>query len=192
MDPTDKDIIAAKKASKAEGGGSSTFKAEDDGKDFLHDMEEVLKVLNIRKPRKGESLGAWEQERIYKYTLELDEKRIVSKGGVAAKELAYLQQREQDAFYREVNDRKQLGAGGVFQQVADLATDESWRSSSRPYGILMHKRYLEWLGNLPAGPSQGQIKAELQHKADYGLWDNIIHGRDEKPKRPFKKKDRYR
>ena len=176
-------------ASKVD-GGSSAFKPDDDGKDFHHDFDEVLKVLNIRKPRKGEALGAWEQERIYKYMLELDEQRIASKGGVSKKELAYLQNREQDEMYRDVNDKKLLGAGGIFQDVSDKAIEESWRSGSRPYGIILHKRYLEWLGNLPSGPSQSQIKADLQHKADHGLWDNIVHGRDEKPKRPFKKKDR--
>jgi hypothetical protein len=52
--------------------------------------------------------------------------------------------------------------------------------------MISHKRYLEWLGDLPAGPSSEEIKAKEQIKMDYELWDNIVHGRTDPPKKKHK------
>lgn len=46
-------------------------------------------------------------------------------------------------------------------------------------GEIAHKRYLEYLANLPKGPTDAEIIAVLQKKTDTDLWDNIKYGRTE-------------
>lgn len=46
-------------------------------------------------------------------------------------------------------------------------------------GEIAHKRYLEYLANLPKGPTEAEIIAVQQKKVDTDLWENIKYGRTE-------------
>ncbi len=158
-----------------------------DSKVFHHNVDDIYKQLNIKKPRKGEE-STWDNERIMKFMLEKDLQVINKHRTVKEKEEKYLAQRSTDVTYLTIANAKPLGRLGKLSEVADESAEVSWRVTTKPYGMISHKRYLEWLGDLPAGPSEEEIKASEQLKMDYELWDNILHGRTDPPKKKHKKK----
>ena len=158
-----------------------------DSKVFHHDIDDIYKQLNIKKPRKGEE-STWDNERIMKFMLDKDLKVINKHRTVREKEEKYLTQRSTDVTYLTIANAKPLGRLGNLAEVADESAEVSWRVTTKPYGVISHKRYLEWLGDLPAGPSEEEIKASEQLKMDFELWDNILHGRTDPPKKKHKKK----
>lgn len=66
---------------------------------------------------------------------------------------------------------------GDFREVIELSRETSWRSTSKPYGEIAHKRYLEYLANLPKGPTQEEIIAKQQKANDNELWEKIKSAR---------------
>lgn len=158
-----------------------------DSKVFHHDIDDIYKQLQIKKPRKGEE-STWDNERIMKFMLEKDLKVINDHETVRAKEEKYFAQRSTDVSYLTIANAKPLGKLGKLSEVADESAEVSWRVTTKPYGMISHKRYLEWLGDLPAGPSGAEIKASEQLKMDFELWDNVLHGRTDPPKKKHKLK----
>ena len=90
---------------------------------------------------------------------------------------------------------------GDFRAIINRSIETSWRATSKPYGEVLlrfvainsaenlikstvlgeiaHKRYLEYLANLPKGPTDAEIIAAQQKKVDTDLWENIKYGRTE-------------
>lgn len=72
----------------------------------------------------------------------------------------------------------------------DRTKDHSWQSTSKPYGEIAHKRYLEYLANLPKGPTWDEIQDRKQRAQDRELWDQIVSGKLEPTKRELLRKKR--
>jgi len=45
--------------------------------------------------------------------------------------------------------------------------------TSKPYGEIAHKRHLEYIANLPKGPTKAEVIAAQQRKNDEELWDKV-------------------
>lgn len=142
--------------------------------DFSVDSK-MLEKLDIRRPRRGEDFSTYEADKMYKYQLERDIKKIVEKRGhFAMKNALFLEARQTDADYAELANPKKVGEDGNFIALQNKAIPLSWMSTIRPYGEIAHKRYLEYLANLPKGPTEEEIKDKKQRQLDQELWTKIM------------------
>lgn len=149
------------------------FSYEDDKSvDFSVDPN-MYEKLGIKKAKKGEE-SAFDVDKLYEFQLKKDIQKIRAvKGTYKSRNNLYLGIRQNDPYYQAVASAPQSGKDGNFADLLHRTTDHSWRSTSQPYGIIAHKRYLEYLRNLPKGPSEDEIRDRLQRKTDNDLWEQI-------------------
>ncbi len=149
------------------------FSYEDDKSvDFSVDPL-MYEKLNIKKAKKGDE-NSFDIDKMYSFQLAKDEEKIRKvKGSYKSRNQMYLGIRESDPYYRVVANVPKMGKEANFKELLQHTTESSWRSTSQPYGVIAHKRYLEYLTNLPKGPSEEEIRDKLQRKTDKDLWDNI-------------------
>lgn len=141
--------------------------------DFSVDPDMYTK-LEIKKPKKGEE-NIGDMEKIYKFQLEKDLKKIVARKGTYRDHYnSYMQVRESDPTYRSIGVPSTLGADGDFGSVIEQTKENSWQSTSKPYGVIAHKRYLEYLANLPKGPTKDEIQDKMQRSMDRELWEKVL------------------
>jgi hypothetical protein len=141
--------------------------------DFSVDKD-IYTKLGIQKPRRGEE-NALDLEKIYRYQLELDIEKINKrKGNYEQRTASYLRIRQEDPEYQQVAVTPQIGSDGDFRNVLKYTKDISWQSTTRPYGEIAHKRHLEYLANLPKGPTEQEIKDRKQRQMDKELWEKIM------------------
>jgi hypothetical protein len=149
------------------------FSYEDDKSvDFSVDPQ-MYEKLGIKKAKKGEETS-FDVDKLYGFQLEKDIKKIrTMKGSYEARNNMYLNIRATDPYYQAVASVPQLGKRANFRDLLQHTTETSWRVTSQPYGVIAHKRYLEYLHNLPKGPSEDEVRDRLQRKTDNELWENI-------------------
>lgn len=130
--------------------------------------------LDIRKAKLGEE-NAFDIQKIYTFQLEKDIKKITAaKGQFKDRNNRFLEIRELDEGYKQVAVPSKIATHGNFLEILEYTTEESWKATSRPYGEQAHKRYLDYLMNIPKGPSEDEIRDKHQRALDQDLWDNIM------------------
>jgi hypothetical protein len=144
--------------------GSVTFSVDPD----------MYTKLDIRKAKKGEE-NSFDLEKIYRYQLEKDVKKlVVKKGSYQHRNDLYLKFRHADPFYSEIAKPHALGADGNFNETAKVVADYDWRISTKPYGEHAHKRYLKYVENLPKGPTAHEVQDRQQRRQDRDLWYKVV------------------
>jgi hypothetical protein len=129
--------------------------------------------LDIKKAKLGEE-NAFDTQKIYQFQLEKDIGKIVAKKGPYAKRhKRFLEMRGADADYNRVAVPLSIATHGQFKEILEYTAEESWKATSRPYGEQAHKRYLDYLANVPKGPADELVLDKKQRKADKDLWENI-------------------
>jgi hypothetical protein len=161
------------------------FSGDDDHSIEFSIDPDMYKKLNVLKARKGEE-NALDLEKLYNFQLERDiSKLIEKKGSYRERKKNFLETRETDPFYQSIAAPTNVGAKGQFTEINSYVVEESWRSSSQPYGIIAHKRYLEYIKNLPKGPSLEEIKDRTQRRMDKELWEKVVTGKFELTRRDY-------
>lgn len=151
------------------------FNANDDASVTFSVDPDMYTKLGIRKPKKGEEV-LHDIEKIYNFQLEKDLKKLRErKGSYKARVEKFTRIRESDPAYREIAIPPSLGEKGNFNQVDVTMIDHSWQSTSKPYGVIAHKRYLEYLANLPKGPTKNEIDDKIQRNMDRELWAKVVY-----------------
>lgn len=146
---------------------------DDASVDFSVDPDMYTK-LDIRKAKLGEE-NAFDIQKIYTFQLEKDIKKItVAKGQHKDRNQRFLKIRELDEAYQQVAVPSKIASDGNFLEILQYTTEESWKATSRPYGEQAHKRYLDYLMNIPKGPSEDEIIDKQQRAMDQELWGNIV------------------
>ena len=146
---------------------------DDQSIDFSVDKE-MLTKLDIVKTKKGEE-NKYDLQKIYNYQLSKDIEKIKTiKGKYVDRNNIFLSVRMEDPFYEAVATYPKLAIDGDFIHLLPYTIEESWRSSSKPYGMIAHKRYLEYLANLPRGPTDEEIREAKQREVDSNLWKEIL------------------
>lgn len=108
--------------------------------DFTVDPQ-MYEKLGIRKAKRGDE-AAHDAERLFRFQLEKDKAKIVKLQGPYKKRRALFESiRENDITYREMAHGPELGKDGQFEQIPHYTKEESWRSTSQPYGEIAHKRF---------------------------------------------------
>lgn len=154
-------------------------KRDDDNDDasiaFSVDPMMYEKVGVLRPRRKDDVVTDFDQEKLYMFQLDKDLKKIVAeRGHHADRDVQYIKQRmKMDPKYKSAICPTSLGKSGNFAAVSVLASEKSWMATSVPYGDIAHKRYLEWLSQVPKGPSEAELKMAKQIKMDQELWQKI-------------------
>lgn len=145
---------------------------------------EMYTKLAITKPRRGEEHSTYDTEKMYTYQLDRDIKKMVSKrGSYAQREKKFMDIRMIDSEYAAFADTKPFGNDGNFVELQRKTIPISWTATCQPYGEIAHKRYLEYLANLPKGPTEEEIKDKQQRVMDQELWTKVITGRTEPTKK---------
>lgn len=150
------------------------FSSQDDKSiDFSEDPE-MYEKLNMKKPKRGEE-KPYDIEKVYRFQLEKDIAKIKkSRGTFKERNKTYESIRQEDPEYQKIAAPTLVGANGEFSSLLPYTKEESWRSTSKPYGIIAHKRYLEWLANLPKGPTEEEVRDKIQRKNDQELWRQVV------------------
>lgn len=145
--------------------------------------------LGILKSKIGEQ-NKYDQEKLYRYQLEKDKKKINDvKGTYKSRAQKFVEwRRKTDPVFRQVDTTRPIGKHGLFGELDTLTMEERWKSTSQPYGIIAHKRYLEYLSKLPPGPNELYLLDKEQRELDAGLHDDNKHGRLEETKKMKKAK----
>jgi hypothetical protein len=150
------------------------FNTSDDASVGFSVDNEMYTKLGIKKPKKGEE-NTHDMEKIYEYQLEKDLQKIVQrKGTYKSRAEAYNRIRETDPEYQEIALPDRFGAYGDFNSVDFKLKEHSWQSTSKPYGVIAHKRYLEYLANLPKGPTKDEVQDKVQRGMDRELWEKVV------------------
>lgn len=135
---------------------------------------DMYKKLKMTKPRKGEEKMA-DIETVYDFQLKRDVAKLINvKGTFEHRNKKYLSVRERDPRYRNISTPSRLAEEGNFQAVSDQLKHESWQQSAKPYGVIAHKRYVEYVHSLPQGPAALETKDQLQREMDSDLIQKLM------------------
>lgn len=146
---------------------------DDRSVDFSIDPNMYTK-LDIKKAKLGEE-NPFDVQKIYQFQLNKDiEKLTKQKGKYKDRNKRFLQIRTIDEEYKRVAIPSNIANNGQFNEILEFTIDETWKLSSRPYGEQAHKRYLDYIANIPKGPSHNEIQDKAQRKMDKELWNNIM------------------
>lgn len=150
------------------------FSGSDDASvDFSVDPEMYSK-LGIKKMKKGEE-NQHDLEKIYQFQLDKDIQKMVKRKGPYKKRAdLFMDIRHTDPDFRSVAVPPKLGSDGEFVELLAHTATKSWQATSKPYGEIAHKRYLEYLANLPKGPTLDEIQDRKQRSMDRELWEKIM------------------
>jgi hypothetical protein len=141
--------------------------------DFSVDPK-MYEKLGIKKAKLGEE-NPFDVEKIYKFQLEKDIAKLTSKKGkYTDRNKKFLEIRKMDEEYKRVAVSSEIATHGNFKEILEYTTEESWKATSRPYGIQAHKRYLDYVANIPKGPSAEAVIDKEQRKQDKELWEKIM------------------
>jgi len=141
--------------------------------DFSVDPD-MYQKLGIKKARKGEEMIT-DIEKLNSFQLKKDIEKIVKvRGSYEHRNQLYLQLRAQDPYYNDIAALKTFAADGKFEDINELTKDSHWKQTSKPHGEMAHKRYLHYLESLPNGPSEAQIKDQMQREMDDKLHQKIM------------------
>lgn len=151
------------------------FNSADDASVAFSVDPDMYEKLGIKKPKKGEENQS-DLEKIYRYQLEKDLKKMVErKGTYKSRADKFTRIRESDPEYRHIAIAPTFGAEGNFIDINAQTKLHSWQSTSKPYGVIAHKRYLEYLANLPKGPTKDEVQDKLQRHMDRELWEKVVY-----------------
>lgn len=141
--------------------------------DFSVDPDMYTK-LDIKKAKMGEE-NPFDVQKIYQFQLDKDIKKMTKqKGTYEQRNGRFLAIRAMDEEYKRVAIPAGIATHGNFKEILEYTTEESWKATSRPYGEQAHKRYLDYVANIPKGPSEEEVRDKLQRKMDKELWENIM------------------
>lgn len=141
--------------------------------DFSVDPDMYTK-LDVKKAKLGEE-NPFDRQKIYNFQLEKDIKKLAAKKGPYKERVKrHLKIRQMDEDYKRVAVPSDIATHGNFIEILEYTTEESWKATTRPYGIQAHKRYLDYIANIPKGPTDEQIRDKQQRAMDKDLWDNIM------------------
>ena len=116
-----------------------------------------------------------------------DKKKINNiKGKYKERTKKFIEFRRKDPIFRQVETDRPVGKHGKFNELDVLTMEDRWKSTSQPYGIIAHKRYLEYLSKLPPGPNEVYLENKKQRGMDSKLHDDNKHGRLEETKKMIK------
>lgn len=155
---------------------STGFVGADDEKSIEFSVDpQMFQKLDIPKPKPGDE-KPYDLEKIYKFQLEKDIIKLKKvKGSYADRKRKYVEDRIDDPFYQAVSEVPDVAKNGNFVEVVEHPTTiNAWRLTSQPYGIIAHKRYLEYIANLPRGPTVGEVKDRQQRGTDSDLWEKVL------------------
>lgn len=142
--------------------------------DFSVDPD-MLAKLEIKKPRKGEEFSTYDRDKIYQFQLEKDIKKLTqNRGKFQDRNNRFLEARRSDPDYCRHAVPQTVGSEGRFNELLHQTIPLSWQATSQPYGDIAHKRYLEYLANLPKGPSEEELRDRAQRQMDQDLWAQIM------------------
>jgi len=146
---------------------------DDRSVDFSVDPDMFTK-LSIKKSRKGEEKSS-ELEKIYEYQLKKDIDKIVKvRGPFQNRNDKYINLRHKDPHFHEVAKVQTFGENADFSQINLLTKEHHWLSTTQPYGILAHKRYVKYIKSLPTGPSDSEVKDKAQREMDSVLIERVL------------------
>jgi hypothetical protein len=149
------------------------FGSDDRSVDFSVDPDMYTK-LGIKKTRKGEEKMS-EIQKLYDYQLEKDIKKIVQvRGTYQHRNSVYLRIRDRDPLFHEIAKVSTFANDGNFTEINYLTKEHHWESTTQPYGIHAHKRYMQFVKGLPTGPTNAEIKDKLQRELDATLIENVL------------------
>eukprot|EP01039_Chlorochromonas_danica_P003628 gene3628-3973_t len=155
--------------------------------DFSVDPE-MLAKLEIKKPRKGEEFSTYDRDKIYRFQLEKDVKKLTkNRGKFQDRNNRFLEARRTDPEYCRYAVPQTVASDGRFNELLNQTIPLSWQATSQPYGEIAHKRYLEYLANLPKGPSEEELRDKAQRQMDQDLWAQIITGHLEPTKQDIER-----
>lgn len=141
--------------------------------DFSVDPEMYTK-LDIKKAKLGEE-NPFDVQKIYQFQLDKDIKKMTAKKGrYKDRSKRFLDIRQMDEEYKRIAVPSEIATHGNFVEILQYTTEESWKATSRPYGEQAHKRYLDYIANIPKGPTDEEIRDKAQRAMDKELWDNIM------------------
>jgi hypothetical protein len=150
------------------------FNANDEKSVDFADDPDMYKKLNMKKPKKGEE-RPYDIEKIYEFQLYRDLAKINEvKGPFQERNERFLRLRHRDPIYHEIAKTPNAGSDGNFTDLLKYTAEDSWRLTSKPYGEIAHKRYLEYLANLPKGPTEEEIHDKEQRTRDRDLWKKVL------------------
>lgn len=150
------------------------FNAYDDKSVEFSEDPNMYEKLGMKKPKRGEE-KPYDIEKVYQFQLEKDLAKIrQARGPYKERNDLYTQLRHEDPLYHEIAKTAPLGQDGDFNALLPYTKDESWKQTSKPYGEIAHKRYLEYLANLPKGPTDEEIKDKEQRQKDKDLWKKVM------------------
>lgn len=136
---------------------------------------DMYKKLDIKKPRKGEEYSTYEVDKMYQHQLNHDINKLVKiKGSYKQRSEKFNEIRQNDPDYAKLAATKPLGETGNFVELLQYTSRPSWQLTSKPYGEIAHKRYLEYIANLPKGPTEEEIRDKEQRKLDQELWTKVM------------------
>lgn len=165
---------------------------------------DIYEKTGVRKPKKGENLSGMEAEKIYRYQLEQDESKIISRyGSYGDKVEMFHEKRMEEITYATFNTVRPMGHWGKFSEASRAAREISWRNTTKLTGevlgthllqppIIANKRYQEWIGGKPKGPSKEFLVDKEQRKQDNELWENIRFARLEKSRTELREESKRR
>lgn len=146
---------------------------DDQSVDFSVDPEMYTK-LDIRKAKLGDD-NAFDTQKIYQFQLEKDIKKLIAKKGYYQdRNKRFLEIRQMDEEYKRIAVPSAIATHGNFIEIQQYTGEESWKATTRPYGEQAHKRYLDYLANIPKGPSAEEVRDKQQRAMDKELWENIM------------------
>lgn len=141
--------------------------------DFSVDPDMYTK-LDVKKAKLGEE-NPFDRQKIYNFQLEKDIKKMTAKKGrYKDRNNRFLQIRKLDEDYKRVAVASDIATHGNFIEILEYTAEESWKATTRPYGVQAHKRYLDYIANIPKGPTDEEIRDKQQRAMDKDLWDNIM------------------
>lgn len=149
------------------------FGADDRSIDFSVDPDMMTK-LSVKKTRKGEEKMS-DIQKIYEYQLDKDVNKIIqARGTFQHRNKTYLKIRDRDPLFHEIAKVPTFANDGKFSEINYLTKEHHWESTTQPYGIHAHKRYVQFVTALPTGPTGSEIKDRLQRELDAALIESVL------------------
>jgi hypothetical protein len=152
--------------------------------DFSIDPD-MFKKLGFEKAKRRDRQTYFENTAIIDFQVKKDIEKIKTRKHLSqnVKQMKYINKRGNDVNFRNIASIKKLGSLAKFETVSNKAHEESWRTTSTPFGIIAQKRHLEFMIEYDAGPSNEDLIHKEQKTRDEKLWDEIyLDCMNKKPK----------
>ena len=104
-----------------------------------------------------ETYSAYEQQKLYTHILQKDLKLLRDNKSYERANATYYEHKKNDLFYKTVTGTRMLGADGNFDEIDNITTYNRWKMTTKPYGAVAHRKYMEWKDHISGGqPTQRQ------------------------------------